>query len=216
MSPRLQKEVTISSLSGPTWTSLCGLPPKVHAVPWHSVHLKSGSFVERLSPLISCAPNACSSCRRCCCCSLQCDRQHMKTRLNSVGDPGPYHRSWFLSFLHLLLVLSPPLPLSNSRASWHIPLMIQRWQQGHRHRGPPRGAQNETRMAMLQAQWWRALVNTYLHFKYPSPTGTGLRALADIPCSSLTIHTSTPSFLSTHQMTFWGTIKCLLQSLKAM
>ena len=39
MSPRLQKEATTSSLSGPTWTSFCGLPSKGHAVPWHHVHL---------------------------------------------------------------------------------------------------------------------------------------------------------------------------------
>ena len=39
MSPRLQKEATISSLSGPTWTSFCGLPSKGRTVPWHRVHL---------------------------------------------------------------------------------------------------------------------------------------------------------------------------------
>ena len=38
---------------------------------------------------ISCAPSACSHCRRCCCCPLQCDR-----RLNSTGGPVPYRRSW--------------------------------------------------------------------------------------------------------------------------
>ena len=63
---------------------------------------------------ISYAPSAYSLCRRCCCCPLQCDRQHMGTRLNSAGDPAPYHRS--LSFLHLLSALSPPLLLSMSRA----------------------------------------------------------------------------------------------------
>ena len=36
-------------------------------------------------------------------------------------------------------VLSPPLLLSKSRASWHIPQAIKRWQD-HRHRGPPRGS----------------------------------------------------------------------------
>ena len=39
MSPRKQKEATTSSVSGPTWTSFCGLPSKGHAVPWHHVHL---------------------------------------------------------------------------------------------------------------------------------------------------------------------------------
>ena len=71
------------------------------------------------------APSAYSICRRCCCCPLQCDRQCMGTRLNSAGDPVPYHRSRFLSFLHLLSALSPPLLLSRSRAFWHIPPAIQ-------------------------------------------------------------------------------------------
>ena len=73
---------------------------------------------------ISCAPSACSYCRRCCCCPLQCDRRCMETRLNSAGGPVLYHR-WSLSFLHLLSVLSSPLLLSK-RASWHIPQAIRR------------------------------------------------------------------------------------------
>ena len=39
MSPRWQKEATTSNLSGPTWTSLCVLPSKGRAVPWHYVQL---------------------------------------------------------------------------------------------------------------------------------------------------------------------------------
>ena len=39
MSPRQQKDATVPSLSGPTWTSLCGLPSKGRAVPYHCVHL---------------------------------------------------------------------------------------------------------------------------------------------------------------------------------
>ena len=68
---------------------------------------------------ISCVPSACSHCRICCCCLLQCNRQRIETGLNFAGGPGPYHRS--LSYLHLLSVLSPPLLLSKSKASWHIP-----------------------------------------------------------------------------------------------
>ena len=75
---------------------------------------------------ISCAPSACSHCRSYCC-PLQSDRQRMETSLNSAGGPVPYHRSWSLSFLHLPLVLSSPLLLSKSKASWHIPQAIQRW-----------------------------------------------------------------------------------------
>ena len=104
---------------------------------------------------ISCAPSACSRCRRCCCCPLQCDRRRIETRLNSAGGPVLYRRSWSLSFLHLLSVLSFPLLLSKSRASWHIPRAIQRWLQGHRQRGPPRGPQSGTLVIRLQAQWWR-------------------------------------------------------------
>ena len=61
------------------------------------------------------APSACSDCRRCCCCPLQCIRRRMETRLNSAGGPGPYCRS--LPFLHLHSVLSFPLLLSKSSAS---------------------------------------------------------------------------------------------------
>ena len=52
--------------------------------------------------------------------------------------------------------------------------------------------------------WWTPTftLNSSL---YPSPTRTRLRAFAYIPCTSRTIHSSTPSFLSAHQMTFWGT-----------
>ena len=39
MSPREKKETTTSSLSGPTWTSLCGLLSKGRAVSCHCVHL---------------------------------------------------------------------------------------------------------------------------------------------------------------------------------
>ena len=44
MSPREQKEATTYSLSDSTWTLLCGLPSKGHAVTWHHVHLISVSF----------------------------------------------------------------------------------------------------------------------------------------------------------------------------
>ena len=35
----IKRETTTSSLSGPTWTSLCGVPSKRRSVPWHHVHL---------------------------------------------------------------------------------------------------------------------------------------------------------------------------------
>ena len=48
-----------------------------------------GPFSSAWAHCISCAPSACSHCRRCCCCPLQCDRQRMETRLNSAGGPVP-------------------------------------------------------------------------------------------------------------------------------
>ena len=90
-----------------------------------TVYIYKGPFSRAWAHCISCAPSACSHCS--CCCPLQCDRQSMETRLNSAEGPVPYRRSWSLSFLHLLSVLSSPLLLSKSRASWHIPQAIQRW-----------------------------------------------------------------------------------------
>ena len=89
--------------------------------------LSKGFLSSAWAHCISCAPSACSHCRRCCCFPLQCNRRRMETRLNSAGGPVPYHRSWSLSFLHLLSVLSSPLLLSKPRASRHIPQAIQRW-----------------------------------------------------------------------------------------
>ena len=43
-----------------------------------------GPFSSAWAHCISCAPSACSHCRRCCCCPLQCDRQCMETHLNSA------------------------------------------------------------------------------------------------------------------------------------
>ena len=37
--PPAAESMSPSSLSGPTWTSLCGLPSKGRAVSWHRVHL---------------------------------------------------------------------------------------------------------------------------------------------------------------------------------
>ena len=89
------------------------------------VQFTGSVYTYNQGPLSSCwahcisyAPSAYSLYRRCCCCPLQCDKQRMGTRLNSAGDPVHYHRSWSLSFLHLLSVLSPPLLLSRSRVFW--------------------------------------------------------------------------------------------------
>ena len=39
------------------------------------------------------APTACSHCKRCCCCPIECHRWCMETHLNSAGGPRLYHRS---------------------------------------------------------------------------------------------------------------------------
>ena len=72
-----------------------------------------GLFSSAWAHCISCAPSACSHCRRCCCCPLQCNRRCMETRLNSEL----YHRSWSLSFLHLLCPFF-------SIASFHIKSLL--------------------------------------------------------------------------------------------
>ena len=64
--------------------------------------------------------------------------------------------------------------------------------------------------------WWTPTFTSNSSL-YPSPTRTRLRAFAYIPCTSRTIHSSTPSFLSAHQMTFRGTqSNAFSRSTKAM
>ena len=133
-----------------------------------SSHPGAAEYICNQGPLssawahcISCAPSAYCHCRRGCCCPLQCG---METRLNSTGGPGPYRRSWSLSFLHLLSVLSPLLLLSKSRSSWHDNKVIgiedlagdpraELMWQGFKHHHEEQWA-----------EYW-ALVNTDLHFK---------------------------------------------------
>ena len=114
-----------------------------------------GPIPSTWSHCISCAPSACSHCRKFCSCPLQCDRQHMKLiwTLQEVQARTTDHD---LRISCIYSVLSPPLLLSKSRASWHLPPAIQRWLQGHWYKGPPRGPQSGTRVARLHAQWWRA------------------------------------------------------------
>ena len=50
-----------------------------------------GPFSSAWAHCISCAPSACSHCRRCCCCPLQCDRQRMETRLQEVQSRTADH-----------------------------------------------------------------------------------------------------------------------------
>ena len=69
----------------------------------------------------------------------------------------------------------------------------------------------------LTTEPWRTPTFTSNSSLYPSPTRTRLRALAYIPCTSRTIHSSIPSFLSAHQMTLRGTpSNAFFRSTKAM
>ena len=64
--------------------------------------------------------------------------------------------------------------------------------------------------------WWTPTFSS-LSSLYPSPTQTQLHTLEYIPCTSRTIHSSTPSFLSAHQMIFRGTwSNAFYRSTKAM
>ena len=103
-------------LPPPAWQVQLGLPsvvcrPKGMQFTGTMYICNQGPLSSTWAYCISCAPSTCSCCGRCCCCPLQCDRWCMETQLNSAGGPGPYHRSWSLSFLHLLT----------------IPWAIQRW-----------------------------------------------------------------------------------------
>ena len=116
-----------------------GLPsvachPRGVQFPGNMCICNQGPLSRAWANCISCVPSACSLCR--CCCPLQCNRRHKETPLNSAGGPGPYHRSWSSSYLHLLSVLSPPLLPFKSSASWHIPWAIQ-WSQTGNHRLTP-------------------------------------------------------------------------------
>ena len=119
-------------LPPPACQVLFGLPfvvcrPRSVQFPGTVYICSQGPLSSAWAHSISCAPSVCRHCRRCYRCPLHCDRWRMGTRLNSVGAPGPYHRSWSSSFLHLLSVLSFPLLLSKSRAFWHIPWAVQGW-----------------------------------------------------------------------------------------
>ena len=75
---------------------------------------------------------------------------------------------------------------------------------------PERNSHDKTSSTMMKSSglstepWW-TLTFTSNSSLYPSPTQTRLRALAYIPYTSHTIHSSTLSFISTHQMIFQGT-----------
>ena len=75
---------------------------------------------------------------------------------------------------------------------------------------PARNSRDKASSTMLKSKglstdpWWTPTYTSNSLLK-PSPTRTRLRALAYIPWTISTIHSSTPSFLRAHQITFRGT-----------
>ena len=72
---------------------------------------------------------------------------------------------------------------------------------------PERNSRDKASSTMMKSSglstdpWWTPSFTSNPSL-YPSSTRTRLRTFAYIPCTSRTIHSSTPSFLSAHQMTF--------------
>ena len=87
---------------------------------------------------------------------------------------------------------------------------------------PERNSRDKASSTMMKSSglrtdpWWTPTFTSNSSL-YPSLTRIRLRAFAYIPCTSRTIHSSTPSFLSAHQMTFRGTgSNAFSRSTKAM
>ena len=192
-------------LPPPAYMVLPGLHSVVCcAFPMHTNNQDLVSVV--VARCISYAPKVCSRCSRCCGCLLLYDRQCMGLRLNSARGPGLYHRSWHLSFLHLLSTPSFPWLLSISRASRHIPQGSQQWWQDHLPIGPPSpNSRDKASSTMMKSKglstdpWWTPTFTSNSWLK-PSPTRTRLHALAYIPWTKRTIHSVSPSFLMAHYL----------------
>ena len=75
---------------------------------------------------------------------------------------------------------------------------------------PARNSRDKASSTMMKSKglstdrWWTPTFTSNSLLK-PSPTWTRPRALAYIPWTNRTIHSSTPSFLRAHQITFRGT-----------
>ena len=75
---------------------------------------------------------------------------------------------------------------------------------------PARNSRDKGSSTMMKSKglstdpWWTPTFTSNSLLK-PSQTRTRLHPLAYIPWTSRTIHSSTPSFLRAHKITFWGT-----------
>ena len=167
---------------------------------------------------ISYAPKVCSHCSRCCFCLLLYDRQRMGIDLHNAR-PVPQ----IMTFVFPAFTLNPVF----SMASFHIRSLLThssresailtrssayKFSQGT----PARNSFEKASKVLSRDPWWTQNFTSNSLLK-PSPTRTRLCALAYIPWTNRTIHSSTPSFLRAHQITIRGTrSNAFSRSTKAM
>ena len=132
-------------------------------------------------------------------------------------------RRWSFSFVNGQVSLAWSIALHTQELNTRPHVLKERWREERSFQGTPeRNSHDKTSSTMMKSSglstepWW-TLTFTSNSSLYPSPTQTRLRALAYIPYTSHTIHSSTPRFLSAHQMTFQGTqSNAFSRSTKAM
>ena len=116
-----------------------------------------------------------------------------------------------MNFVFPAFTLNPSSPwlLSISKASWHIPLGSQQWRSSAYRSSqgtPARNSCDKASSTMINSKGlntdpWSTPTFTSNSLLKPSPTRSRLRALAYIPWTYRTIHSSTPSFLRARALT---------------
>ena len=143
-------------------------------------------------------------------CLLLYDRQRMGIRLNSARGPG-------MTFVFPAFTVNPFF----SMASFHIKNLLThssresaKMTRSSAYRSsqgtPAQNSWDKASSTMMKSKglrtdpWWTPTFTSNSWLK-PLPTRTRFRSLAYIPWTNFTIHSSTPSFLRAHQITFRGT-----------
>ena len=202
-------------LPPPAFLVLCGLQ-----FPCTVYIYNQGPLSSTWAHCISCASSACSHCRRCCCCQLQCDRWRIETRLQEVQartTDHDLHLSCIYSqsfFLHCLFQSQEPLDtflewFNDDNKVICIEVFpgdsrVELMRQCFKHNDEEQCAEYRTMMksSVLSTEPWWTLTFTSNSSLYPHHTDS---ILAYIPCTS------------PHQMTFWGTqSNAFSRSMKAM
>ena len=196
MSPREQKEATTYSLSDLTWTLLCGLPSKGHAVTWHHVHLILVSFAKRLSQQYF----LCTQCLQ-----LLQKMLLLPTPVRQMADgnspelcrgPDQYHRSSSSSFLCLLGPFSSIASFQAMSLLTHSLSDSAMTTRSSAYRSSKRTPE-WNRVTKFQAQWWRAAGRVRslgehrpsLQTLHWNLSATWLLSLAYILCTNPLVHT---------------------------